>query len=317
MRRICAAPLLLALLLSGCAAPRDTAGSADAAPARETVAFTDDLGRELELAARPERVAALSGSLTDIWCLAGGRDALAAATGDAWTNFDLGLDDSVADLGMLNDPSLETLLACEPDLILASSSIPADAGLLETLEKAGVPTAYFGVDSFEDYLRMLEICTRLTARGENYDLYGARVRAQVDQAVARQDGSAPRVLYIRAAASVVKVKNSQGTVLGEMLAELGCVNVADSDSALLENLSLEGIIAADPDYIFAVYQGSDKEKAQSALRAALLDNPAWSALRAVKESRFYTLDYALYHLKPNARWGEAYEKLADILYPAQ
>ena len=45
------------------------------------------------------------------------------------------------------------------------------------------------------------------------------------------------------------------------------------------------------------------------------DNPAWSALRAVREGRFHTLDHTLYNVKPNARWGEANEQLADILYP--
>ena len=100
-----------------------------------------------------------------------------------------------------------------------------------------------------------------------------------------------------------------------MLFDLGCVNIADSNTFLLENLSTEAIIAADPDYIFAVLQGADATMAQASLDAALLQNPAWSSLRAVREGRFYTLDHALYNLKPNARWGEAYENLADILYP--
>ena len=140
--------------------------------------------------------------------------------------------------------------------------------------------------------------------------------AQVDAAIARQDGSAPRVLYVRASGSGCKAKGSEGSVLGEMLAALGCVNIADG-GGLLENLSLEGILAGDPDYIFTVLQASDAnvEKARASLEAALLSNPAWGTLRAVREGRFYTLDHRLYNLKPNARWGEAYEQLADILYP--
>ena len=59
----------------------------------------------------------------------------------------------------------------------------------------------------------------------------------------------------------------------------------------------------------------DASAAQASLEAALLSNPAWGTLRAVREGRFYTLDHKLYNLKPNARWGEAYENLADILYP--
>lgn len=100
-----------------------------------------------------------------------------------------------------------------------------------------------------------------------------------------------------------------------MLADLGCVNIADSDESLLEDLSLEAIIAAEPDYIFVVLQGSDPTDAMETLEQTLLQNPAWSELQAVREGRFYTLEHELYNLKPNARWGEAYEKLADILYP--
>ena len=45
-------------------------------------------------------------------------------------------------------------------------------------------------------------------------------------------------------------------------------------------------------------------------------DPSWVSLRAVQEGRCYVMDQQLYNLKPNARWGEAYENLADILYPA-
>lgn len=277
------------------------------------MAFTDDLGRELELEP-PQRTAALIGSFADIWCLAGGRDTLVAAAGDAWTSFDLGLREDAADLGAVKEPNLEALLAAEPDLILASVNTAADLELKDTFEQAGLNAAYFEVDCFDDYLRMLEACTRLTGQPERYETYGTAIREQVDRAVARQDGSAPRVLYVRASGSSCKAKGSGGSVLGEMLAELGCVNIADG-GGLLENLSVEGIIAGDPDYIFAVLQGADAQAAQASLDAALLSNPAWSGLRAVREGRFLTLDHKLYNLKPNARWGEAYEGLADILYP--
>ena len=123
------------------------------------------------------------------------------------------------------------------------------------------------------------------------------------------------MLCIRATGVSCKVKGSRDFVLGEMLADLGCVNIADSDESLLEDLSLEAIIAAEPDYIFVVLQGSDPTDAMETLEQTLLQNPAWSELQAVREGRFYTLEHELYNLKPNARWGEAYEELADILYP--
>lgn len=310
MKRLCILAALL--LLTACGTPREPV---EEAPSGKTISFTDDLGQSFEVEP-PQRVAAMIGSFADIWCLAGGRDTLIAAAGDAWTSFDLGLREDAADLGNAKEPSLEAVLAAEPDLILASVNTPADLELKETFAQAGLPAAYFEVDCFDDYLRMLEVCARLTGQPERYETYGENVRAQVDGAIARQDGSAPKVLYVRASGSGVKAKGSEGSVLGEMLADLGCVNIADG-GGLLENLSLESIIAGDPDYIFAVLQASsvNVEKAQASLESALLSNPAWGTLRAVREGRFITLDHKLYNLKPNARWGEAYEALADILYP--
>ena len=72
---------------------------------------------------------------------------------------------------------------------------------------------------------------------------------------------------------------------------------------------------ADPDYIFVVLQSSDPKAAEQMLQSTLLSDPIWQSLRAVQSEQFYILDPALYNLKPNDRWGEAYEALADILSP--
>ena len=209
---------------------------------------------------------------------------------------------------------METLISAEPDFVIASSNTKADLELQDSLEELGIPVAYFGVNTFDEYLHMLDICTQITGQRDNYQTYGLDVQAQVDAAKAEADGSAPTVLFLRAGSNGVKVKNSKDTVLGAMLADLGAVNIADSDTALLEDLSLEQIMADDPQYIFAVYQGSDQEAAQKVMEQTLTSNPAWNSLTAVQEGRYYVMDKTLYHLKPNDRWGEAYQKLADILY---
>ncbi len=281
----------------------------------DKITVTDDLEREVTVAA-PRRVAVLIGSFADLWCLAGGKDTLVAAADDTWTQFCLDLPDSVVNLGGVKTPSLEKLLAAQPDLVIGSTKTAADVEMKDSLEKMGIPVIYFDVSSFEDYLRVLKICTQLTGHPECYETYGTGIQAQVDAAKARISGAQPSVLYVRASGASCKVKNSKGSVLGEMLADLGCRNIADSEKGLLENLSMETILTQNPDYIFAVLQGSDTRKAQKSLEEALLSNPAWQSLTAVQEGRFIILDQKLYNLKPNARWGEAYEKLADILYPA-
>lgn len=312
--------LALCLLLAGCAPSAAPGTSSESSSGESTqqetqaVTFTDDLGRQVTVE-NPQRVAVLIGSYADIWCLAGGKDTLVAAANDAWTSFDLGLGEDVANLGGVKETNLEVLLAAQPDLVLASSNTTAQVDLLPTLEQAGLNVAYFMVSNFDEYLHMLDICTQITGREDCYEQYGQALEEQVEQARQRADGSQPKVLYVRATGSSCKVKNSQDSVLGEMLADLDCINIADSQSSLLEQLSLEVILQEDPDFIFAVLQGSDPTDAQRTLDETLLSNPAWQSLTAVKEGRFHVMDDQLYNLKPNVRWGEAYEQLAQILYP--
>lgn len=299
--------LLLGLLLCfGSAAPGFAETSA--------VTFEDDLGRTVTVE-RPERVAVLIGSFAHIWYLAGGLDSLVAAASDTWTGFDIPLDEAVLNLGSTKQVSLEAVIAANPDFVIASVNTDADLALREPLEAMGIPTAYFQVSTVEDYLRMLDILTQITGCRENFERYGTSVLSQVEAAKEKADGSDPTALYIRVSGSGCRVKNSENSVLGEMLRDLGAVNIADREDSLLENLSMEVIMQQDPEFIFVVLQSSDPSVAQGVLEKTLLCDPAWDSLTAVREGRFYLMDPALYNLKPNDRWGEAYESLAAILYP--
>lgn len=303
-RKLCAAALALALAVLFCGA----------AAAQETLVLTDDLGRSVTIERQPQRVAALIGSFADIWCLAGGADSLAAAADDTFRKFDLPISPDTINLGATKDISLEKLLAAQPQLVIASCSTAEQVALEPMLSQMGLNTVYFDVDSFEDYLRMLRVCTQITGCDENYARYGEDVQAQVDAARARADGSRPTVLYVRATGSSCRVKGSEGSVLGEMLHAMDCANIADSEESLLENLSIEAILEADPDFIFVVEQSADPDAAKAVLEKTLFSSPAWQTLTAVREGRVHVMDGSLFNLKPNSRWGEAYEQLAEILY---
>lgn len=272
--------------------------------------FTDDYGRKVTVTSY-SRVATLIGSFADIWVSAGG--SLVATANDTWTNFDLGLSDSVINLGSIQNPNTELLIASQPDLVIASCNTDADIALKDTLENAGITVVYFDVSNFTQYLNMLNHCTMITGRRDLYKTNGEDVKAQIEEVKGTMGSNHPKVLFIRTAASSVKAKGSAGSVCGEMLSDLGCINIADSDKSMLDDLSLEAIVAADPDYIFVTTQGNDTDAAMKSIDKLLTGNAAWSSLRAVKEGRYYVLDKKLYNIKPNARWGLAYKQLADIL----
>jgi iron complex transport system substrate-binding protein len=97
-----------------------------------------------------------------------------------------------------------------------------------------------------------------------------------------------------------------------MLADLGCINIADSDTQLLENLSVEAVLAEEPHHIFIVTMGADSAAAMQSVENMLHGHPAWQTLDAVKSGRLHIMDRALFHLKPNARWAEAYRTLYEV-----
>ena len=301
--------LILIIAVFGGCSKKDTSSEIS-----DTVTFTDALDREVTVKKNPRRVAALLGSFADTWVLSGGT--LCAAAEDAWDDYGLTLEKAV-NLGGAHSPSLESLLSADPDFVIASASTAADVEMKETLENAGITVAYFDVDDFYDYLSMLEICTDITGRKDLYEQNGEKVKAEIEKIKNKFNSEKlpeekRTVLLLRTSASLLKAKDSEGTVLGEMLSDLALINIADSDQTLLENLSVESVIREEPYRIFAVSMG-DETAAKKNLSKTMEENPAWGKLGAVAQNRLHIMDKKLFNLKPNANWAKAYEQLVEIL----
>ena len=116
---------------------------------------------------------------------------------------------------------------------------------------------------------------------------------------------------MRAYSTGVKAKG-EDTVAGAILKELGAHNIADDNESLLEDLSLESAIKADPDYILVMTMGSE-ENAKTYMAENIENNPAWSELSAVKNGRYIYLPKDLFHYKPLNRWDESYAYIAKLL----
>lgn len=289
--------------------------SGESAQNENVVTFTDALGREVTVSKESQRVATLIGSFADVWMLAGG--SVCATAEDAWEDFGLELP-NVVNIGGAHSPNLELIFSANPDFVIASASTSSNVEMLETLETAGITVAYFDVDNFEDYLSMLNICTDITGRKDLYERNGLELQSQIET-IKLEMSEQPlteeqkTVLLLRAHSGSVKAKGSEGTILGEMLADLGCINIADSDTSLLEALSVESIIRQEPYRIFVVTMGNDTQKAMDNFYQMMEENPAWGTLAAVTDGRVHIMDRKLFNIKPNADWAESYEKLSEIL----
>lgn len=278
--------------------------------AAQAVEFTDANGRAVSIE-NPQRVVSLYNSYGDAWLQSGGSlvGAIEGA-GEAGA--------SAQNLGSHLSPNMELLFSLNPDFVLLASSVSSHAEIGAVLEQAGIPCAYFNTPDWRGYMETIALFTQITDRPDLYQEQLETVAEPIERFISEAESipghyGRTTALLLRADSRKVKAKDSESTVAGNILHDMGFVNIADGESPLRENLSMESILLADPDYIFVFTGGSDTEAAMSSLRTTLTDNPAWNTLTAVREGRFIILDRELFHFHPNSRWAESYAFIAELL----
>lgn len=278
--------------------------------------ITDSLGNQVTLSANAN-VVSVYGSFAECWLLSGGK--LIGVTQDAIDERNLELGNDVAIIGSVKEPNIEQLVALQPDYVILSADLAAHLQIENNLKQLGIKYGYFRVDTFEDYAQMM---TQFCAVNQRPDLLASnvtQVKEQIDQVKAKvnelqsKSESAPNILLIRAYTSGMKAKGADN-VAGVILKEFGCNNIVEQYQTMLEDLSVEEIIKQDPDCIFVLTMG-DEQKALNYLQQNVLSNPAWNELTAVKNHQYQILPKDLFHYKPNNRWSESYEYIANLLFP--
>ena len=276
--------------------------------------FTDDLGNTVTVN-DPQRVVTGMGSFASIWCLAGGAGTLVGSTDDTIDARDLGLPGDIAKIGSYMSPSVEKIIGCDPDLVILTAGSGYNANqkaLEEALKENCITYAYFAVTHFEDYLRMLKICSDITGDKDAYKKNGTDVKDRIDSILSDnqlKDAPSYLLMIIYSGGIRPQASTSQG---GKMLNDLGAHNIIDEMPSLLQEFSMEKVIELDPDYIFAISMGYTDEAAEAALKTLVEEDPAWQELTAVKSGRYQILPRDMFQFKPNEKWDQAYQYLVDL-----
>ena len=309
---------------------------------REPAKGSDDVNK-----GSPQRVIALSSSLAEMWLLAGGsiigtssdtleRDFFVNSSGinssvdsdiDSADSIDISGNtsgstntavnniavDSITIVGTVKEPGLEAILDLQPDFVILSADIAGHTAIGQALTDAGIEHLYAHVETFADYCAVLELFCEKTGSTQMLAKNGTEVKAQIDRLLNEYKPSDPPATYL-----LLRVHSSGGKVIAEdhvacdILSDLGAVNIAAYDQSLLSDLSFEAILESDPDVIYVVTMG-DEGAALKTLEQMFSIQPAWQKLTAVINNRVNILPKELFHYKPNAKWGQAYETLIGSL----
>lgn len=278
------------------------------------VTFTDDRGQEVTIKKNPKRVVCLYNSYLDIWDKCGG-----TVVGRVKEAEEKPVENAAPaeEVGTSSAPSLEKILALQPDMVIMTSAYKSQKEMASTLEQNNIQVISLKNDFKNDYFETVKLFTAIIGKEDLYEKNAVEVKKGIDDIIAKAPTDKNyKILILFASAKSLTVRDSN-TMVGEMLKDLNTVNISDSEDKSVDTktFSMEKIIQEDPDFIFVQTMGSDKEKIMERLKQDAEDNPAWVSLKAVKEGRYIVLSKDLYMYKPNSRYAEAYEGLAKTLYP--
>jgi iron complex transport system substrate-binding protein len=269
--------------------------AAAAVPAQGRV--VDDRGHTLVLAQPPERIVSLLPSLTEMVCELGACARLVGV--DRHSNWPAAVQ-MLPRLGGLEDAQIERIVALRPDLVLTAVSSRA----VDRLQALGLPVLALEPGTWAQTRRAIErVATALGDAGAGAAL-AARTQARIDAAAARVPPALRgRSVYFEVAPTPYAA--GAASYLGELLAQLGLVNIVPASMGTFPQLNPEFIVRAQPAVVMST----------AAAVAEMPGRPGWQRLLALQQRQ--TCGFApVPHdtlMRPGPRLGDAAEHIADCL----
>ncbi len=207
-------------------------------------------------------------------------------------------------VGSLNKPSLEKVVALEPDLVILNSM---NTEFAEALEQHGIAYLIFATDSLEAMLEELPVFGVICGRAEEAIAVSAekfeilkKIRAELEEKPLNLKGA---FLY---SASPIQGFNEK-SLPGQVLQILGCENMISSEMAK-PILTPEYVLEQNPDFLFGAMAIRNVEDITNS-------NPLLLETRAGKEENIYLVPSAKI-LRPTPRvidfLEELYEQLSKL-----
>ncbi len=300
--------LLFLLVAAGCGSQQ----AANNASAQIFAKVQDDLGREVTLEKKPERIVVTSASFLEPLHEVGGD---VVGRPDSKTKMPDYAKDK-ASVGKVYQIDVEKVLSCEPDLVIINKGM--NEKLVETLEASGIKTLVVDMKSYEDVKREVALFAQLTGEKEKGEALISSMDKKIQAVKEKIPQEKRRVAVIHSTNQGLTVQLS-GSIAGSVAEMLGWENVAgdmtplekDPDSA---PYSLETMVEKNPELMFVTSMGK-LEEIKASMDATMAENPAWQSVEAVRQGKVFYLPQDLFLLSPGLHYPEAVEMMAKLVYP--
>ncbi len=270
----------------------------------EPVRVVDDTGVAIELPAPARRIVALAPHVVENLFAAGAGEAVIAAV--EHSDHPLAAQ-RLPKVGGYSRLDLEAIVALRPDLVVAWAS-GNDPAALARLEQLGLTVYRSEPKSLEDIAAMLERFGALAGVPEKGHAAAHAFRVQVAALAARYGDRPPvRVFYQIWNQPLMTVGGGQ--ILTEAMRVCAAQNVFADLPALAPRVSVEAVLAADPEVIVASGMGEERPD-------WLEDWRRWPQLTAVARGNLFFIPPVLLQ-RPTSRLLEGLERLCQALETAR
>ncbi|HEU4680665.1 MAG TPA: helical backbone metal receptor [Gemmatimonadales bacterium] len=273
------------------------AGACRPASQRENrISVVDDAGDTVRLAAPARRVASLIPASTELLFAIGAGFSVIGRT--SYCDFPSAAQ-SVPDLGDGIKPSLEAIIAQQPDLVVLYNS-GQNATVAERLRELGVAAVRINTDRLSDVGRVARLLGALTGRERSADSLTVAFDTALAIATRGRVGDRPSVLLLVWEQPPMTI--GRGSFLSELVERAGGENLFADVSASSGVVSIEAVAARNPDLILTTADGP----------SAFADRPEWRVVPAVRARRFLRVNGSEFD-RPSPRAPQAIRELVTRL----
>lgn len=274
--------------------------------------IVDDLGREVRLAKKPERIVVTSASFLEPLHAVGGD---VAGRPDSRTNMPEFAKNKTS-IGRVYNIDVEKLIACEPDLVIVNKGM--NEKLLTTLDMNRIPALVLDMKNYESVKRDIEIFAQITGNVEGGRDYIRQLDERIEKIVSGVPKEDKRVVILHSTGQGLSVQLDT-SIAGSVARTLGFVNVAQGMSAIEGNpdaapYSIEMLVEQNPEIMFITSMGKIEDIKRS-MEKTIADSPAWQTIPAVKNGKVYYLSQNNFLLSPGVRFPDAFREMGSLIYP--
>lgn len=274
-----------------------------------TKTMTDREGNEFTLPSKVEKIISTAPSNTEVLVALGLSDKLVAV--DKYSSDVEGVSSDIPQIDFRN-PDAETLIALEPDLIIASGhNKVGDEDPFQLVKEAGIPVVYIPSSySIDGIYGDIEFIGEITKTEKQAKELVSDMKKEVEAIKAIGDTiTDKKKVYFEIGASSSLYSFGNETFLNEMIEIIGAENIFANENSWISPTP-ESVIDANPDVILTNVPDTNGVKSVDSIKA----REGWDSVTAVKEDQVYQIDKNS-SSRPSQNVIKALKEMAKAVYP--